>query len=506
MVRRPDLARLLERPGTLVAAGFVLLIAVYQLRLTPGNPPGLHRDEASIAYNAWTISQHARDQNGGFMPVYFVSLGDYKSPLFIYLLAGLFRITGPNQTAALELGAIVVFAAIVLLGVLAWRKTHNLAVAVGIVVLGGLTPWLYELGRTIWETVSFPLAVVGLLLTLDWAPTSKRGALVRALAVAFMLGAVFYAYAAGRLLAPLFAVCLLFFAGRGRWRWLTATWALFALALVPALTYAARHPAFTSARWNQTTFIKPGMSFFTIVHDTGWNYIRDVSLWHWVVSGDNKPYIHSGLAGQLFGSVVVLAALGLFQLVRTHGFNSWWRFALVAALLSPIPGALTDDRHHALRQILIPVWLLVFAIPGLDLFVSWVRRFWSARLAAAVLAASTLGQFFWALHWYDLNGPRRVVFFQADVPALLQRAFAQSKDGKIYIDYDDHGAHAHAWWYAAWKHIALSRVVILPDGGIPPPGSMVFGRLQPCDYVCTKLETVDQDYWIARAVGPKPAG
>lgn len=506
MVRRLGLARLLEQPGTLVAAGLVLLIAVYQLRLTPGNPPGLHRDEASIAYNAWTISQHARDQNGGFMPVYFVSLGDYKSPLFIYLLAGLFRIAGPNQTAALELGAIVVFAAILLLGVLAWRRTHNLAVAVGIIVLGGLTPWLYELGRTIFETVAFPLAVVGLLLALDWATTSMRGTLTRAVPVALTLGAVFYAYAAGRLLAPLFALCLLVFAGRGRWRWLITTWTLFALALVPALTYAIRHPAFSSARWNETTFIRPGMSAVTIVRDFAWNYIRDVSLWHWVVSGDNKPYIHSGLAGQLFGAVVVLSALGLFALLWHRPLSPWWRFVLLALVLAPIPAALTSDRHHALRLVLLPVLLLVLAIPGLELLVSWVRRFWSARLVAAGLAAGALGQFFWALHWYDLNGPRRVIFFEANVPGLLQRAFQQSPTGTIYIDYDDHGAHAHAWWYAASHHIAPSHVVRLPDGGVPPSGSMVFGRLQPCDYVCTKLQTVDEGYWIARAVGPKPTG
>jgi hypothetical protein len=493
-------ARLLARPSTAIAAGVVLLVAFFQLRLTPGNPPGLHRDEASIAYNAWTVSQHLRDQNGAFMPTYFVSLGDYKSPLFVYLLALLFRLTGPSQTAALELGAAVVFAAILLCGLLAWRRTHNVAVAVGIVVLGGLTPWMYELGRTIWETVLFPLTFVGLLLVLDWAATSKRPSLVRALPVAGMLAAVAYAYAAGRILAPLFALCLLVFAGRGRWRWLLQVWLLFAVALVPMLIYGGRHPAFTTARWHDTTFIQPGMPLPTIVGDALWNYVRDVSLWHWVVSGDLKPYIHTWGAGQLYGSVVVLAGLGLVALLRHRPLTPWWRFVLLALLLAPVPAALTDDRHHALRLVLLPVLLLVLAIPGLELLVELVRRFWTARLAALVLAAGVVVQFFWFLHWYDVRGPARTVFFEADVPALLDRAFAD--DQTVFIDYDDHNAHAHAWWYAASHHLPPARVVVLSDGGIPPPGSMVFGRLQACDYVCTRLANADESYWIARAVGP----
>ena len=43
-----------------------------------------------------TLSQHLRDQDGGFAPLFIYSTGDYKSPLFVYLLAGLFRITGPS--------------------------------------------------------------------------------------------------------------------------------------------------------------------------------------------------------------------------------------------------------------------------------------------------------------------------------------------------------------------------------------------------------------------------
>jgi hypothetical protein len=489
-------------PELLLAGGLVLFVAIYQLRLTHGNPPGLHRDEVSIAYNAWTISQHLHDQGGAFLPVFFYSTGDYKSPTFVYLLAALFRITGPSTRAALELGAIVVFAAILLLGVLAWRRTRSVAVAAGIVVLGGLTPWLYELGRVIWETVMFPLALVTVLLALDWAYRSPRAWLWRAVPPGLALGALVYVYAEGRMLAFLFAGALLVFASRGCWRWLLATWGVFALSVVPLLVYLVRHPGFRTERWRGTTFVTPDMSVFTIAWQSAWHYAQDVSLWHWVSSGDQKPYIHSWGAGQLFGSVVVLAAIGVFVVLRVRPLDRWWLFVIVAALLSPIPASLTHNRHHALRLLTIPVFLLVLAIPGLQFLFRRVRESWLARVVVVGLAIAVVGQSVWALHWFDVRGPDRRVFFEADVPRLLDLTLREKET--IYIDHDDLGALAHAWWYATAHHVPLSRVIRLPDGGIPPNGSIVFGYTQPCDYVCNEYERADESYWLAKAAGPKP--
>src|ERR1700744_4373708 len=83
--------------------------------LGPPPAPGFIRDEASIAYNAFTLSQNLHDQNGGLLPLYIKSFGDYKSPLFPYLLAVVFRFTGPSRHAALDTAAAFVFIAILLL-------------------------------------------------------------------------------------------------------------------------------------------------------------------------------------------------------------------------------------------------------------------------------------------------------------------------------------------------------------------------------------------------------
>ena len=70
----------------------------------------------------------------------------------------------------------------------------------------------------------------------------------------------------------------------------------------------------------------------------------------------------------------------------------------------------------------------------------------------------------------------------------------------IYVDFDDRGAHAQARWHAAALAVPDDRVVILPDGGIPPPDSLVLLLFQECDFKCEQIESWDR-YRLVRAEG-----
>jgi 4-amino-4-deoxy-L-arabinose transferase-like glycosyltransferase len=497
--RRSLLAGLLDRPARLIAVGIALFVIGFQFWISPSNPPGFIRDEASFSYNAYTIGHHLRDQDGGFLPLYFVSYHDYKSPLFVYVLAAVFRVTGPSREVARGVAAACVLAAVLLVGLLAWRRSRSLAVTVGAAALVGLMPWLFELGRAAYDTATLPLTVALVLVATEWGYRSQRNALVRALPVGLALGAVLYCYAGGRLLAPLLAVALVVFAGRARWRWLLASWGVFALSVVPLAVYSQEHPGALTARYQATTFIHGGMSFWTIAGDLASHYVHDLNLWYWIVSGDPKPYIHSG-AGQLYAAVVVLALLGIGVIVMRRRGDLWWRYALAALLLAPIPAALTEDRFNALRMAAFPLVLVVVAIPGLEVLLAAARNRWLARALAVAVVLGVVVQFGQFLNAYTVNGPHRTELFEAGVPVLLQHAFAGGRT--VYVDHDDRYAQTHALWYAVSHGLGRARVSILPDGGIPPNGSMVFGRLQPCDYVCPHVAE-SYDYWIATAAGPK---
>jgi hypothetical protein len=44
-------------------------------------------------------------------------------------------------------------------------------------------------------------------------------------------------------------------------------------------------------------------------------------------------------------------------------------------------------------------------------------------------------------------------------------------------------------------------VVVLADGATPPPGAIIFGRFQQCDFPCDEFARWG-DYWLARARAP----
>ncbi|MGZ4359121.1 MAG: hypothetical protein ACXVZW_04965, partial [Gaiellaceae bacterium] len=272
----------LGRPWVLIGVGCFAAVMRFQLRISASNPPGFFKDESSFALDAWSIATHLRDQFGGFLPLYFKSFGDYKSPIFVYLLAAVFRITGPQASVARLVGTAAVVAALCVLAIIAFRRSRPF-VAIAVVVLAGFCPWLYELGRLAWDSTLYPLGVAAVLLAVDVSLRSQRTLPVRAGYVVLALAFLNYCYAAGRLLAVLLAAALVVLVSRARARWLLAIWCGFALALVPNLVYQIRHPGALTARYSSATFVHAGMSWPTIVARGIANYLRDTSFWHTIV-------------------------------------------------------------------------------------------------------------------------------------------------------------------------------------------------------------------------------
>ena len=120
-------------------------------------------------------------------------------------------------------------AAILLLGLLAYRRTGRWSVGIVIVLLAGTTPWLFELGRVAFEVALEPLFLVLVLFGVETASRSDRWGPRTAVPVSLALGAITYVYAGGRLLAPLLAGALVVCLNRARWKWLLTVWVGFAV-------------------------------------------------------------------------------------------------------------------------------------------------------------------------------------------------------------------------------------------------------------------------------------
>ena len=261
-------------------------------------------------------------------------------------------------------------------------------------------------------------------------------------------------------------------------------------------------PGALTSRYQETTIAQPGKSWPWVAVQAVSNYLHDSNLWHWATSGDPAPYIHVYGYGSLFLAVVLLAIAGVVLVLRERRDDLWWRYVLVATLLVPDPGGVDSrplQRHPARGGARVR---------------PRSRRPCSARAPderSARMGTARGHRGFGLARCLPVRSvPPRVPLPRPRAHGPLRRRCGRTlarglRGGRtLYIDYDDRGAQAQALWHATEDGIGRSRVVILADGGIPPPGSIVFERFQECDYVCTKF-AYWEGYWLARAVGPKPA-
>lgn len=81
----------------------LIVIAIFSTSLflfkLTSSPPFLNADEATNAYDAYSILKTGKDQYGNFLPLRFKSFGDYKLPLLTYLAIPWIKFFGLNELA-----------------------------------------------------------------------------------------------------------------------------------------------------------------------------------------------------------------------------------------------------------------------------------------------------------------------------------------------------------------------------------------------------------------------
>jgi hypothetical protein len=449
------------------------IVALFLASISTSNPPGFYRDESNIAFNAATIADSGRDQHGALLPLYFSSFGDWKSAPYVYVLSGVFAITGPNELAARALSATLGLGAVALLGLLGLRLSGRRSVAVATAALAASTPWLFEVTRLVFEVSLEPFLLAGLLVVLAGARDCPRWSLSRCVALGLLLGLVAYTYAAGRGLAPLLALALAVFATRERWRSIVWTWVAFGIALLPMGLFELRHPGALFVRYHSVSALA-GKSVLGAAETLVVNMFHDSNVWRWATSGDENPRHHVPGTGSLLLAGVALALAGLAVLIRRRQWDPFWIYVGLAVGASVVPGAVTVERIHSLRLVGLPVFLVTLAIPAITFLADRSSRFvWRATAVALVAAGAAQLAVFQLDYWRD--GPTRIDAFQAGFPHVFRDAAATGRPIVIYLN--DYEAVGNGQWYGRLWKIPI-RVVAAEQAA--PRRSVVVAALKGC--------------------------
>ncbi|PJE58198.1 MAG: hypothetical protein COU81_01990, partial [Candidatus Portnoybacteria bacterium CG10_big_fil_rev_8_21_14_0_10_36_7] len=152
----------LENNPKLILGVFILIslgLHIYNFAF-----PCLNSDEASFAYNGYSIAKTGKDEYGAFMPVRFKAFGENKLPVTIYTIAPLVGLFGLNElTARLPFIAIGIFAPLIFYW-LSMTFFKNRYVAYLTAFLASLSPWIQIMSRHIHENIIMLLLASALLI------------------------------------------------------------------------------------------------------------------------------------------------------------------------------------------------------------------------------------------------------------------------------------------------------------------------------------------------------
>jgi 4-amino-4-deoxy-L-arabinose transferase-like glycosyltransferase len=439
---RAGVGRLRAHPWlTAFTVAFLALAALHLVALD-SSPPGLYTDEASVGYNAWAVAHTGRDEHGHFLPFYFQAFGEYKNPVYIYALAPLTWVLPLTSYVVRLPAALFGLLACAMLALFAHRVTWSKATALLVLLTAGVTPWLAQESRLGFEVIS----MVALLAVMLWclAQAVERDSWRWYAGAGAALGLSTFAYSTGRAFTAAVVVAMvLSFGARSRSlrspsrAWMAAVVAPLA-SLITVAVYNVSHDGAIVARFDSIGILIDHPAPLTALQRFLSNYV-DYWDFHFLFTHGDANLRHStGYGGMLLVTTLPAILLGVAACLRRRG-EAMPRFLLLAALLSPVPAALTaEGTPHSVRAATMLPFLLAFSAYGWCVLVNLLRERRAQALVLAAVVCVEAGGYF--LDMYTAYPDRALTAFDTGQAEAVQRAVQLSHGHQVYVSDSLEGA------------------------------------------------------------------
>jgi 4-amino-4-deoxy-L-arabinose transferase-like glycosyltransferase len=133
----------------------ILIVTAFLFRFIGNIPEGATNDEANYAYDAFLLSQTGMDQWGEFLPLQFRGFGDYRLPVYQYLLVPVVKFFG-METWTIRLPTVIfssltLLALYLLISVVFKNSKKGRLIGLLAAFLIVFNPWHFGLSRIIME-------------------------------------------------------------------------------------------------------------------------------------------------------------------------------------------------------------------------------------------------------------------------------------------------------------------------------------------------------------------
>lgn len=380
-------------------------------------PPGLYIDEISIGVNAYDLLTTGKDQYGVMHPLYFKSLGDYKVPGYIYLVAGSMGIFGKNEFAIRFPSALAGTLTIGILFLLVRellrksKATQKHADIIGLFAAGllAITPWHIHFSRGGFEAVvALFLFLTGIYIGLKFWQSNK---LWQLLFVVFLFLGAMYTYDSYRVIVPLTAICgfILGFRDKNKRITMVIGFACLILLALPlfifSLTGNGQTRFFQTSAFVENPYSglqKYAADLIIFVR----NYFSYFSLTYLFRFGDQINRHQVNDMGILYLWQLPFLLSGIYFLVKTA--NTKLRIVILLLFgIGIVPASIARPSPHTLRFLLGVIPYTMVTVLGIyQLFLlkkPWVKYVF---IAAAIFAVIEFGYY---LNYYYVNYPKEAL-------------------------------------------------------------------------------------------------
>lgn len=400
-----DFDPLRKKPVLTLLILLVIVLSAFYLRIYKNSesPPGFYADEASIAYNAYSILKTGKDEHSIAYPVFFRAFGEYKNPIFIYSLVPFIAFGGLSVNVARMASAFWGTLAVLSLFWLAKNITKNNFYALLAATILTLMPWHLHYSRIAFEAISFPaLLILSLCFFQSWLMIKKNyyGALF-----GLCLGLTFYTYTTARFWIPIIILLLLFLFWKQLIQTKKESFLFFALAVAiiifPVLFWEKLYPGALASQfkfiaiWNGTQNINEVIiKFFSTF------------LGHWhpkflFSSGDINIRHSSQVSSELLVSWSIPFIVGVLLIFKHLIKEKIWQFNLILILTFPLAASLTRTDPIATRTLhATPFFALVIALTIYQVIKILQREKQFLFITVAVFVLAVILEF--SIYYYHL--------------------------------------------------------------------------------------------------------
>ena len=380
----------LKKHSTVILFSLILLVAAFtRFYKLSEFPVGLHGDEASLAYNAYSLLLTGKDENGDFLPIHSSISLTYRPIGYTYLTIPSVLVFGLNEFSARFAGALLgtlTVGAVYLLAIVLFKKKSTALMSA---LFLALNPWHINLSRGSAESLaSLFFVVCGFILIIKLIQ-DKRTSFLYVFGSFFLFTLAFITYPASRVFVPLFLstlVPLTFFFYRRKMR-LTITLSVIAFSIsgffilgtkggivkfndVGILSYELPKALLAeSIGEDGTVFIHPLVArlFHNKVIVYGRVFIKEYVQYfsfNTLVGGEILPIRYKIQdAGLIYIVEVLFLLVGIYSVFRTREFALL--FVACWILVGPLASAMTwEDSPNVLRSLPMVVGLVLMMAYG----------------------------------------------------------------------------------------------------------------------------------------------